>query len=136
MTYNVYMNTCKYYRKHKKIMIDNARKWHFANPLKRAKIMRDLQYWRKYKITISVYNRLLAKQGGGCAICQRKDNNTTAEFLDVDENPISHLPRGLVCNACNRSIGQYENMRLKDEKLTKKIEIYLAKYDVGYYNLL
>ena len=117
-------------------MIDNACKWHFANPVKTAKSMRKLHYWRRYKITISVYNRLLAKQGGGCAICGRKDNNKPVKYLDVDENPISHLPRGLVCNACNCSIGQYENMRLKDEKLAKKIEKYLAKYDVGYYNLL
>jgi len=82
-----------------------------------------------------VYNRLLAKQGGGCAICGRKDNNTSAKFLDVDENPISHLPRGLVCNACNHSIGLYENMRLKDEKLIEKIENYLVKFDAGYYNI-
>lgn len=125
-----------YYREHKQTMIDNAREWHFANPEKRAEIMRAQHYWRRFKITIAVYDRLLAKQGGGCAICGRKDNNTSAKFLDVDENPISHLPRGLVCNACNRHIGLYENMLLKNEKYIEKVEKYLAKYDVSYYNLL
>lgn len=105
------------------------------NKQRQIENMRCGHYWRKYRITVAVYDRLLAKQNGGCAICGRKDNNKSVKFLDVDENPISHLPRGLVCNACNRSIGLYENMRLKDEKLTKKIEKYLAKYDVGYYNL-
>lgn len=116
--------------------IDVATKNNKRYPGRFAACMRKVHYWRKYKITVAVYDRLLAKQGGGCAICGRKDNNNSAKYLDVDENPISHLPRGLVCNACNRSIGKHENMWLKDRKLIKKIEIYLAKYDVGYYNLL
>ena len=98
--------------------------------------MRRGHYWRKYGITPKIYDILLAKQDGGCAICGRPDNNKKGyKFLDVDENPISHLPRGLVCNACNRKIGLYENMLLKNEEMIKKVEKYLAKYDVGAYNL-
>lgn len=124
-----------YYQEHKQKMIDDARKWHFSNPKKRAKIMRAFHYWNSYGITIKIYEKMLIKQNNCCVICNRHYTQFNI-YLDVDENPISHLPRGLLCKGCNRIVGQYENLWLKDEKLIRKVEKYLAKYDVGYYNLL
>ena len=128
--YNTYMaDSGAYYQKYKEKMIENARRWHFNNPLKRAKTMRAFHYWRRYKITIRIYNKLLRKQNYRCALCRRYRTRFN-QYLDVDENPISHLPRGLLCTGCNRIVGRYENLLLVDEKLKQKVEKYLAKYDI------
>jgi hypothetical protein len=117
----------QYYQTHKKEMIANAARWYKLNPEKVAKIMRSRHYWQKYGITPKIYEKLLYKQNGCCAICGRHCTMFSTYFC-VDEDPFVHLPRGLLCNGCNRIVGQYEHGRLKNKNLIQKIEIYLAKY--------
>lgn len=119
--YNAIMT---YYQEHKQIMIDNARKWHFANPLKRAKAMRTLHYRNKYKGTIADYDFHFSIQDGKCAICGRTDNYHNEHF-DMDHDHFTGELRGLLCTACNRLVGLAERLCLTNVRLLDKVEKYL-----------
>ena len=62
-----------------------------------------------FGITPKQYNNLLLVQGGGCAICGKAGNKTQKKRgrLDVDHSHDSNLVRGLLCNACNRGLGNF-----------------------------
>ena len=60
--------------------------------------------WRKYRITSDVYAWMLERQGGRCAICDRKP----AKRLAVDHNHTTGEVRGLLCNPCNQLVGTVE----------------------------
>jgi nitrate/TMAO reductase-like tetraheme cytochrome c subunit len=57
----------------------------------------------RYGISVEDYERLLAKQGGGCAICEKPP--TAKRRLAVDHCHGTKRVRGLLCVACNRGIG-------------------------------
>lgn len=68
----------------------------------------DLRLQREYGITLDDYNRILAEQGGGCGICgvvaaRSKAGGTR---LHVDHDHATGKARGLLCDTCNRGIGQ------------------------------
>lgn len=59
---------------------------------------------RKYGMTMEDYEAMLAKQNGGCAICSRiKDSH---KKLSVDHDAVTGRIRGILCENCNRAIGQ------------------------------
>lgn len=59
---------------------------------------------RTFGITIEDYDSMLAKQNGGCYICYKtKDSN---KRLAVDHDAITGKIRGILCENCNRAIGQ------------------------------
>jgi len=88
-----------------------------------------------YGITIEDYNRMLAKQGGGCALCGatnplvgnrtylRNGKKTKRTVFDVDHNHKTGKVRGLLCTRCNRLVG------LANDKIetAKKLVKYLRK---------
>lgn len=56
-------------------------------------------------VTIEDYDRLLAAQGGGCAIC---GNPPKTRRLDVDHDHKTGRVRGLLCFVCNHHLlGKY-----------------------------
>jgi len=57
---------------------------------------------RKYGITLEMYDTMLAKQHGVCAICF---GDNKGEVLVVDHNHITGKVRGLLCQMCNKGIG-------------------------------
>lgn len=59
---------------------------------------------RKYGITAEEYERMLEEQGGACAICRRSPDPKKA--LAVDHDHRTGQVRGLLCDPCNRAIGQ------------------------------
>lgn len=64
----------------------------------------------RYGIDLDDYQRLLAEQGGVCAICGEPptDSNTPAHWrqrLCVDHDEVTGLVRGLLCNFCNLAVG-------------------------------
>lgn len=64
------------------------------------------QQLRLYGLTPECYERMLAEQGGGCAICQAKNPGMKhASRLYVDHCHISNRVRGLLCRACNTMLG-------------------------------
>lgn len=60
---------------------------------------------RRYGITPDDYDRMLAEQGGLCAICRQPERSNRNRSLAVDHNHRTGLVRGLLCSHCNRAIG-------------------------------
>lgn len=65
----------------------------------------------RYGITIDDYERMLAEQGGGCAICERHPAEAGnpehwTDVLCVDHCHDTGKVRGLLCNDCNLAIGR------------------------------
>lgn len=70
-----------------------------------AKLVNKKKYLRKYRMSIKDYNRLLAKQGGRCAIC----GVMVADTLHVDHCHETGRVRGLLCRNCNFGLGMFED---------------------------
>lgn len=58
----------------------------------------------KFGITIERYEEMLAEQGGVCGICERTER-IKGRRLAVDHSHESGRIRGLLCSACNQSLG-------------------------------
>lgn len=59
----------------------------------------------KYGLTLDAYAALLAKQGGGCAICQATIGEVKRNRrLFVDHDHQTGEVRGLLCGRCNTAI--------------------------------
>lgn len=52
-------------------------------------------------VSIEEYDRMLAAQGGGCAICHNPPKNRR---LHVDHDHKTGKVRGLLCFRCNRAL--------------------------------
>lgn len=107
-----------YYRKNRKVIRaqQNARR---LDPAFKA-WDRDYQLRKKYGIGQEEYEKLLAEQGGGCAICGgtapgRKDR----EVFAVDHDHKTKKVRGLLCVQCNTAVG---NLRDSPELLLRALE--------------
>lgn len=61
---------------------------------------RDVRIQETYGITQADYERMLAAQGGGCAICGGKRRGN----LDIDHCHKTGRVRGLLCRRCNRRL--------------------------------
>jgi hypothetical protein len=79
-----------------------TREWHKRNPHKKKRY--DLR--EKYGIGLEDYNRLLANQNGGCAICATLP---TDKQLAVDHDHVTGAVRGLLCSACNIGLGHFRD---------------------------
>ena len=73
---------------------------------------------RMYGIEPEEYDRLLASQGGKCAICKRP-----GQVLVIDHCHHSRKVRGLLCHQCNTAIGllhsDVKNCRAATEYLSE-----------------
>lgn len=82
---------------------------------------------RKYGLRIEEYDRMLAAQGGGCAICGNPGRDDIS--LHVDHDHETGVVRGLLCFTCNNALGDlgdsYERMHRaanyldRDDELTE-----------------
>lgn len=70
------------------------------------------QPFRLYKLTPDDYDVLLARQGGGCAICGAAPSDKERLHVDHDhaccparKRSCGRCVRGLLCNACNHMLG-------------------------------
>lgn len=92
----------------------NAQRWEFKNPEKvRAHRL------KQYGITPGDFERMLAEQGGACAIC--KDINRK---WCVDHDHSSGEVRAILCHGCNTAIG---NLGDSSELATAAVN-YLLKH--------
>jgi hypothetical protein len=87
-------------------------KWRRAHP-KQVKVQsRKTHLSRHYGITVDEYDALMASQGGVCAICGRTEtqvNQWGVKRLSVDHDHTTGRVRGLLCSACNRGLGQFQD---------------------------
>lgn len=69
--------------------------------------LRDYHLRKKYGISLDDYNRMHEAQNGLCAICGEPEKvyRGSRPELAVDHCHETGRVRGLLCNACNRGIG-------------------------------
>lgn len=121
--------TCKKLKSHSEFTKDRSRSQGISWECKLCKRERDKARratlepgWhrdfalRKYGITQKDYARLLAEQGGGCAICGATDagmhnwgKKGIKSSLHVDHDHESGKVRGILCGPCNHGIGQLKD---------------------------
>jgi hypothetical protein len=77
---------------------------------------------RKFGLSLEEYDEMLASQGGGCAICQRKPRKIS---LHVDHDPKSGRVRGLLCFSCNQALGSLRD----DPDIVSSAVTYLIERD-------
>jgi Recombination endonuclease VII len=77
---------------------------------------------RKYGITESDWDRLLASQGGLCAICRTDVPGGRGESWHIDHCHTTNQVRGLLCHSCNVGLGSFHD---DPERLSSAIA-YLA----------
>lgn len=70
-----------------------------------ARVARNLR--DNYKMTIDQFNDMWESQGGKCGICRSsmEPRGKTKKSVSVDHNHQTGEIRGLLCNGCNRGIG-------------------------------
>lgn len=76
-----------------------------------ALMVRDQHLQRKYGIGVTQYDEMLARQGGGCAICGAAPDhprNRGNGSLHVDHDHKTGRVRGILCAECNTTLGVYE----------------------------
>lgn len=60
-----------------------------------------------YGITLEDYDRILAEQGGLCALCKTDDPGRA--YFSVDHDHITLVVRGLLCHNCNVGLGMFKD---------------------------
>jgi len=83
--------------------------------------VRSLEMKRARGMSIAEYDALLEAQGGGCAICGRKESDFR---LAIDHNHETGANRGLLCSNCNRGLGLFAD----DPARIDKAAVYLRRW--------
>ena len=84
------------------------REFHKNNPTKQ----RDYKLNDLYGITLENYNTMLAQQHGVCKICGKPEKvkfNGVTKSLAVDHCHKTGKVRGLLCQACNKALGLFND---------------------------
>ena len=80
----------------------------------RGRPRRNVVMRARYGIDHDEYDRLLAEQGGRCAICRRTPSEVAQPkhwngYLCVDHCHATQVVRGLLCNDCNLAVARLES---------------------------
>ncbi|MBO9194351.1 endonuclease VII domain-containing protein [Rhizobium sp. 16-449-1b] len=70
---------------------------------------RDGRLRAEFGISVEEYDALLAKQGGGCAICGEKSADKRGHRLHVDHSHDTGAVRGILCSSCNIGLGKFKD---------------------------
>ena len=102
-----------------------SRMWRIENPERSKLSVRNATLKKKYGIGIEEYNILLEEQNFGCAICESTDTKVSwSTNLHVDHDHDTGAIRGLLCQACNTSLGKMNN----NPDLLRKAAEYLERF--------
>ena len=82
-------------------------KWKQDDPKRCAASHRKSLLKRRYGITLEQYDQMLNEQNGVCAICGGVNKGGWRLAVDHDHN--TGEIRGLLCQNCNRRVGDLEN---------------------------
>jgi hypothetical protein len=102
----------------KKCHTSQSREQYQANHSRERARQRSYNLRINYGLTTAEYDSLLEEQGGGCAICSGTDSERR---LAVDHCHDTGKVRGLLCTACNVSLGRFKD----DPELLVSAAIYL-----------
>jgi hypothetical protein len=72
-----------------------------------------------------IYDRMLADQGGTCALCPRLPS--PKRRLDIDHDHKGMFVRGVLCHRCNRNLPTWVTVEWLENAIA-----YLEKGDPGY----
>lgn len=78
---------------------------------KNAERFREYSYREAYGLTLEDYSKMLAAQGGKCAICEQTETATQhgkVKQLSVDHNHKTGQVRDLLCRDCNWAFGHFK----------------------------
>lgn len=73
---------------------------------------------RTYGISLEEYYKLIEYQGGGCAVCGRKQE-PDGRKLSIDHDHTTGKVRGILCYSCNKALGLFYDI---PERLDKAAE--------------
>ncbi len=101
--------------------------WEKTWAQKNKEKMRGYRLKCRYGISVEEYDLLLEKQNGVCAICQKPEAVVDPRYLTPRKLAVDHCHksgkiRGLLCYACNTSIGKFGD----DIETIKNILTYLG----------
>lgn len=105
--------TCKAYytaNKDKKRVYDRVRRANIKAELGTSfsEAKRALHYKNRYGISIAQYDALFLAQDGKCKICSLP-STAQKRKLAVDHDHKTGKVRGLLCDKCNKGLGQFED---------------------------
>ncbi len=92
--------------------------WHKNNKERAGRSMRNSHLKKAYGITLNDYEVLLENQQNLCAICSRPERINKA-YLAVDHCHTTGKVRGLLCQACNTTLGKVEE---REDLLLKMVD--------------
>ena len=101
-------------------LIGYNKKWKKENPDK----VENYRLLTSYGISLEQYNQMFVNQNGLCAICFNREVKSNTIKLSVDHNHQTNKIRGLLCNNCNKGLGDFKDSK---DLLFKAIK-YLKKY--------
>lgn len=78
-----------------------------------------------YGIDLEDYERMVAEQGGACAICMQPERGKFGKLV-VDHDHVSDIVRGLLCQRCNHMVGHSR----EDPAILHSAIEYLAKWNL------
>lgn len=79
--------------------------WQDAHPAESARHKRNHHLLKKFGITKEEEDRLLAEQGGVCAICSKAISDKRGYGPHIDHDHATGLVRGILCIRCNNALG-------------------------------
>lgn len=97
-------------------------KWLEANKDSAKETQRCCTLRKKYGITAAEFNSLLASQDNRCAICGSSESKSRGR-MHVDHNHKTGAIRGILCQACNVTLGKMED----SPELLRKAAAYLEE---------
>jgi hypothetical protein len=62
---------------------------------------------KRYKLSADDFHSKLDAQGGGCAICDRRDSGEDGRQMHVDHCHKTGVARGILCAPCNKGSGMF-----------------------------
>ena len=85
---------------------------------------KNAYYLRKYGISLQNVEYMTLKQGGKCAICDKKAKLEVDHIHGEEINPDPKLVRQLLCKNCNILLGH----AFDSPEILRKALIYVSKY--------
>lgn len=98
-----------YYEKNKARLLAQSRQYEKDNPEKvraRQNAWAFRKLLKQYGLTMEIYERIVRRQQGLCAICRKPPNKQRLHF---DHDHSTGQFRGLICGRCNWAMGKFED---------------------------
>lgn len=93
----------------------NSNSGHSAYCMTCCPTKRDRQRASAYKISYAQYEELCSRQKYTCGMCKIPLQNFKPENVCVDHDHNTCEIRGVLCRACNRTLGIYETFKASSE---------------------